>query len=292
MHHALRRNKGRPTLVLMLMFGALAVAGCESIGSGRLPEAPDRLSPAEAWPSVPAQSQVRPVEATPQPAARKPRPNRPAPREAEFYVTDGSSAIPEAPPKSTGSFNSDYDSVWQSSQGEYVPDPEPTPSAASASLPVADDYTRSTSRTGASSYDAPTPSDRSQAPEQIPAAPAYIQPRTAQVPAQPASRPAPQPVPTRQRQTSQSVQAFALHLASYRTEQNASSGWRELSGKYDMYLSSLEPRLRIVDIPAKGTFFRLLAGPYRSRAEASAACNDLKSLGAYCAVMPFTGVSL
>ncbi|MCI5044766.1 MAG: SPOR domain-containing protein [Aquisalinus sp.] len=260
------------------------MVGCESIGSGRLPEAPDRLSPAEAWPSVPAQSQVRPAETTTQPVKRASRPNRPAQRETEFYVTDGSSAIPEAPPKPTGSFDSSFDSIWQSSQGDYVPDPEPTSSPASAPLPVTDDYSRSDSYNSTTTYQASVQPDRTQGREQIPPAPAYT--------AQPVSRPAPRPAQPAQSRAVQSGQVFALHLASYRNEQNASSGWNQLSRQFEMYLGGLEPRLRIIDIPAKGTFFRLLAGPYSSRAEASSACEELKALGTYCSVMPFSGVNL
>ncbi|WP_306253590.1 SPOR domain-containing protein [Parvularcula sp. IMCC14364] len=302
MHHALRRDKWLKAPAFGALGAMLVLPACESIGSGRLPAAPERSSPAQATGPVGGGATV---QAPAKQSARSSTPTRQQEPEAQFYVTDSSTTIPEAPPKLTSSFDSNYDNYWQQTQSDYDPEPSasqsPSPSVYREPVPVSaqsqpvDSYT-----TAPSSYEASFPTAKTSATGQG---------RSSQVvssqvrPTQPAAIPARAvPQPTRQaspvEQSSASVQsdpagnAYALHLASYRGESNAAKGWQVLARQYDMYLSGLEPRLRLVDLSAKGTFYRLLAGPYYSRNEAASTCANLKALGAYCSVMPFTGVSL
>jgi hypothetical protein len=74
-----------------------------------------------------------------------------------------------------------------------------------------------------------------------------------------------------------------LHLASFRSEEAAKQGWQEAVGKAGKLLSNVHPIIRKVDLGAeKGIFYRLLAGPYTSMAEAETACMHLKAVNQFC----------
>lgn len=85
---------------------------------------------------------------------------------------------------------------------------------------------------------------------------------------------------------------YAVHLASYRIEENARRGWSQLSGKYPGVLGGLSPQVSIVDLPGEGRFVRLIAGPYESRLSAARACDEIKARGDYCAILGFDGAPL
>ena len=82
----------------------------------------------------------------------------------------------------------------------------------------------------------------------------------------------------------------AIHLASYRGEETAARGWRELSAEHPE-LAALEPRLERVDIPGRGEFLRLKAGPFTTWGGANEVCDYLRGENWSCAVMDFTGDS-
>jgi hypothetical protein len=79
--------------------------------------------------------------------------------------------------------------------------------------------------------------------------------------------------------------AAAMHLASYKNPANAERGWKQLSAANADLLGSARPIVRRVDIPGKGVFYRLLAGPMASTADAKALCTALKARKLYCAPM-------
>lgn len=83
---------------------------------------------------------------------------------------------------------------------------------------------------------------------------------------------------------------FALHLASYREQDSVATGARELRRRYDGVLGSRDFRTLSVHLgDGRGTFHRLKAGPFASRADATQACQQITSQGGYCAVEDFTG---
>jgi cell division septation protein DedD len=82
---------------------------------------------------------------------------------------------------------------------------------------------------------------------------------------------------------------YGVHLASYKVADNAIKGWETLSRQYSV-LTGLEARLTEADIPGKGRFLRLKAGPFSSRAAAVEACRSITSYGDYCKVTNFDGV--
>lgn len=89
---------------------------------------------------------------------------------------------------------------------------------------------------------------------------------------------------TGEAKTAKSMQAaLGLHLASYRSQQAAESGWRTISGKYASQLGDLNSTIRRVNLGAgKGTFYRLLAGPLADRGQANTICQQLKRSNQYC----------
>lgn len=84
----------------------------------------------------------------------------------------------------------------------------------------------------------------------------------------------------------------AIHIASYRREATAQSGWQTLSAMFPEALDGLEPRVEGVDIPGQGYFLRLKAGPFNSAGAAEAACAPFRAAGVWCAPVDFTGETL
>lgn len=80
--------------------------------------------------------------------------------------------------------------------------------------------------------------------------------------------------------------AIMVHLASYRDVENANTGWSQLLSEYGDLLGGLGPLVNQVEIPNKGTFYRLRAGPLESLDAAKRLCAGLKARGAYCDAKP------
>jgi cell division septation protein DedD len=76
--------------------------------------------------------------------------------------------------------------------------------------------------------------------------------------------------------------AWAVHLASYRSQAKARAGWAMLQKKFPA-LSKLTMRTSEFDPGnGRGTYVRLLGQGLESKAEASAFCGPLKTAGQYC----------
>jgi tetratricopeptide (TPR) repeat protein len=76
----------------------------------------------------------------------------------------------------------------------------------------------------------------------------------------------------------------AVHIASYRSEDDAQKGWAQLRRAYPQ-LGPLQPEVSRVNLGAqKGVFYRLLAGPLPSQPEAERICRELKAKRQFCEV--------
>ncbi|PIW27671.1 MAG: hypothetical protein COW29_10960 [Rhodobacterales bacterium CG15_BIG_FIL_POST_REV_8_21_14_020_59_13] len=84
----------------------------------------------------------------------------------------------------------------------------------------------------------------------------------------------------------------AIHLASYRSEEHAISGWASLQALFPDLLTSRTPRLEEADLGSRGVFLRLKAGPFDTAAAARSACLQIEAAGGWCAVTDFTGRGL
>ena len=82
-----------------------------------------------------------------------------------------------------------------------------------------------------------------------------------------------------------------VHLASYRLESNARSGWQELV-RGNPELTGLQARVERRLIDERGEFLRLKAGPFDSRDQASALCQQLQAREHYCMPVDFSGDAL
>ena len=131
-------------------------------------------------------------------------------------------------------------------------------------------------QTPATSPTSPEPVDHQPKRSAADEAPATAPP-TATDNQQAASPPDPAPVAAR----------FALQVAAVRDPASVPSEWRRLKRRYAS-LAGLELRApRSVEIPGKGTFYRVYGGAFATRAEARAACDRLRSEGGDCRVVAF-----
>jgi len=74
-----------------------------------------------------------------------------------------------------------------------------------------------------------------------------------------------------------------LHLASFRTEDAAKRAWQEALAQNKAILSSYHEIIRKIDLgQGKGIFFRLMAGPFHSVADAESTCIKLKANNQFC----------
>jgi hypothetical protein len=78
---------------------------------------------------------------------------------------------------------------------------------------------------------------------------------------------------------------YAIHLASLRSEAGAQTEWRTLQERHREQLGHRKLITREITVSEKGTFVRVLTGPFESRAPAEALCKSLSGAEQYCAVV-------
>ncbi|WP_428246891.1 SPOR domain-containing protein [Ferrovibrio sp.] len=128
-------------------------------------------------------------------------------------------------------------------------------------------------------------------PNQTNAPTAPTAPRTAATPTtpapaqqQPAARPAATPTAPATAPAAGGGSA-RVQLASLPEQAQAQSTWAALQKKFPGELGSLSASYERVDIPGKGVFFRVQAGPLRDRAAAQALCEKLSAQKQGCIVV-------
>ena len=77
---------------------------------------------------------------------------------------------------------------------------------------------------------------------------------------------------------------YAVQVTSERSESNAQAALQALQAKYPNQLSGRQPIIRRADLGAKGTYYRVLVGPFASVEEAAGLCSRLKAAGGNCIV--------
>ena len=82
-----------------------------------------------------------------------------------------------------------------------------------------------------------------------------------------------------------SAGAFRIQLASVGEKKAAENEWRRLSRANADVLGKLSPSVVKVDLPGKGTFHRLSAGPFSDRGAATEACETLHKRKVGCFVV-------
>jgi tetratricopeptide (TPR) repeat protein len=90
------------------------------------------------------------------------------------------------------------------------------------------------------------------------------------------------PPPVRDAAAPTGAGSFAVQVAALRDRAGIRSEWQQQVRRHPVLrrLSLMAPQE--VEIPKKGTFYRVFAGPLATLADAEAVCGKLKAAGAYC----------
>jgi len=78
---------------------------------------------------------------------------------------------------------------------------------------------------------------------------------------------------------------YRLHLASYRTIEEADAGWRRLLQEHGNLLEGLQVEIARVDLGDRGIFWRVQAGPLASAEAARDTCAEFERRDTYCQVV-------
>jgi hypothetical protein len=77
---------------------------------------------------------------------------------------------------------------------------------------------------------------------------------------------------------------FAIQVAAVRDAAKVPGEWQRLAKRYQT-LAGLKPQApTMVDVPGKGTFYRVIGGAFATKTEAQAVCEKLRSAGGYCTI--------
>ncbi|MGJ4855647.1 SPOR domain-containing protein [Labrys sp. La1] len=129
-------------------------------------------------------------------------------------------------------------------------------------------------------------------PTQTPAAPPAVPPvrprhmppapKPAQVAsAEPAAGAAPAPAPTAAPVANGS---YVVQVSSQRTPADAQNAFQSLQRRFGGVLNGMKPSIRKVDLPDRGTYYRVRVGGWSTPAEATAFCGKLKAAGGDCVI--------
>lgn len=106
--------------------------------------------------------------------------------------------------------------------------------------------------------------------------PVETKPVVTQAPPEPAPAPEPAPTPV-------ASGDFYVQLASVKSQAAANSEWDSFVKKYSPLLDGVSNRVETADLGAKGTFYRIQAGPI-AKSSADNICNGIKAKGGSCLV--------
>jgi cell division protein FtsN len=140
------------------------------------------------------------------------------------------------------------------------PEPVPAPAVQSPRHPVQ----------AAAPAHTPTPIT----PEPLPAA----------VPSPPPAQVAAAPAPAATSSGATLTGGAVLQIGSFPSEALAGAAWARFSRTHAGAISGLSHDVVAVQLPGKGTWYRLRVGPFPTRAAAGTKCAELKGQGATCLV--------
>ncbi|MBL28449.1 MAG: hypothetical protein CMM50_12965 [Rhodospirillaceae bacterium] len=93
------------------------------------------------------------------------------------------------------------------------------------------------------------------------------------------------PAPNEKQTPSVLKRGYRLHLASYRTIEDADEGWSRMLKQYGDLLAGLQVEISRVDLGSRGVFWRVQAGPVSSPEQGRKICAEFIRRGGYCQVM-------
>lgn len=74
---------------------------------------------------------------------------------------------------------------------------------------------------------------------------------------------------------------YVLQIGAYKSDAEARDSWRAYKSAHAA-AAGYEPDIIKVDIPGKGTWYRLRVGSFASTADANVLCDKLKASGGSC----------
>jgi hypothetical protein len=83
-------------------------------------------------------------------------------------------------------------------------------------------------------------------------------------------------------------ESFAVHLASLRTQDRAKAEWHRLQSEFPKLLHQRDLVIRFVELEERGSFYRVLTGPFHDRRKAQDLCAEFESRQQYCLVIRLT----
>lgn len=120
----------------------------------------------------------------------------------------------------------------------------------------------------------------------VPAAPIATAP-IGSAPTANAPRPVVTPSPVINASVSTSAPSgYRVQIAALRSDEEARQAWTRLQRKHADILGAHAATISRVEIPERGTFYRVQAGPWRDRNAAEEACAKLKRVGTGCMIVP------
>jgi cell division septation protein DedD len=166
------------------------------------------------------------------------------------------------------------------------------PSSSASPAPAVPAASANTSSPSLAAPQTPTASALPPAPPtQVAAAPATVAPPAPAPlpPADTAKSPTPPSAASPPAQSATPVvtklpgdKAYRLQLASVRSADDAAKVWEKLKRANGDVLGSMNFTVMSVELPERGTYYRVLAGPISEEAAASFACDQLKRRGTGC----------
>ncbi len=165
----------------------------------------------------------------------------------------------------------------------------PDPSAAQALAPAAQATAPSASARPKADGEAPSRSAQQAAPAPVQEASAGTAPLSLSPQNAPSTRPirSANAAPAASAQASaprSHVTAYAVQVASQRSEAEAKAAYQGILKKYSKVLEGKNMFVYSVDLGAKGTYYRAMVGPYSVASEATEVCSELKSAGGSCLI--------
>lgn len=160
-----------------------------------------------------------------------------------------------------------------------VPATPVTSVPAAATPPAAD--TSADDNANATTVVEPTRTETAVPPAVPPVRPRNIPTKPAQViPAKPTQVASAEPAMT----TAASNGSYVVQVSSQRSPADAQAAFQSLQRKYADVLGSMKPSFRKVDLPDRGTYYRVRVGSWASSTEALAFCAKLKAAGGDCVI--------
>jgi len=78
--------------------------------------------------------------------------------------------------------------------------------------------------------------------------------------------------------------SYVVQVSSQKTPADAQAAFQSLQRKYASVIGSMKPSIRKVDLPERGTYYRVRVGSWASSTEAAAFCAKLKAAGGDCVI--------